>query len=114
MPVKRATLPALTEKQFMAQVVELATVLGWSVYHTFDSRRSAAGWPDLALWRQGTFALVELKRAGGKVSVAQQLTIAGLREAGVCAGVWRPGDWGAITQWMQRPNELPWVWGAFS
>jgi len=33
------------EKEFMASVVELATVLGWRSYHTHDSRRSAPGSP---------------------------------------------------------------------
>ena len=39
-----------TEKGFQAAVVELARLRGWLVYHTYDSRRSAKGFPDLC-WR---------------------------------------------------------------
>ena len=44
----------MTEKQFMAQVVELAKLKGWLVYHTYDSRRSEPGFPDLCMVRKGT------------------------------------------------------------
>ena len=45
--------PAPTEKQFQQSVVEVARTLKWRVYHTHDSRRSAAGFPDLVLTRGG-------------------------------------------------------------
>jgi hypothetical protein len=40
-----------TEKQFMAQVIQLARLRKWLVYHTHDARRSVAGFPDLVLVR---------------------------------------------------------------
>ena len=52
---------AVTEKQFMQQVIELARVLGFKVYHTHDSRRSQSGWPDLAMVKTGRLVLAELK-----------------------------------------------------
>ena len=39
----------VTEKAFQTAVVELAELCGWKVYHTYDSRRSAPGFPDLVL-----------------------------------------------------------------
>ncbi len=39
----------MTEADFQGQVVELAQLHRWHVYHTFDSRRSHAGFPDLLL-----------------------------------------------------------------
>ncbi len=38
----------LSEADFMDQVIDLAHLYGWMVYHTYDSRRSAPGYPDLA------------------------------------------------------------------
>jgi hypothetical protein len=35
----------LSEKQFIRQVIDLARLQGFLVYHTFDSRRSAVGFP---------------------------------------------------------------------
>jgi hypothetical protein len=56
----------------LSQVKELATTCGWKrAYHTFDSRRSASGFPDLVLVRDRVVFL-ELKREAGKVSPAQR------------------------------------------
>jgi hypothetical protein len=41
----------ITEKQFTGQVVQLARMLGWRVYHPWLSVHSAAGFPDLVLCR---------------------------------------------------------------
>jgi hypothetical protein len=35
----------MTERTWQDQVVEAATLFGWAVYHTYDSRRSAPGFP---------------------------------------------------------------------
>jgi hypothetical protein len=51
----------ISEAQFQAQVVELAEWLGWRTYHTFDSRRSNPGFPDLTLVRDGRLVMAELK-----------------------------------------------------
>ena len=41
----------MTEREWQAQVVSAAQALGWTTYHTHDSRRSNKGWPDLVLVR---------------------------------------------------------------
>ena len=43
----------LTEAQLQEMVVARSKALGWLVYHTYDSRRSASGFPDLVLARDG-------------------------------------------------------------
>ena len=48
-------------------VVDLARTLGWRVYHTYDSRRSQPGFPDLVLVRERILFL-ELKSETGKLS----------------------------------------------
>ena len=39
----------MLEREWQAQVVSAAQALGWTTYHTHDSRRSDKGWPDLVL-----------------------------------------------------------------
>jgi hypothetical protein len=51
----------MTEKQLQGAVVELAKRLGYLVYHTFDSRRSNPGWPDLVLCKPPRLIFAELK-----------------------------------------------------
>lgn len=43
---------ATSEKRFQARVEGLAKFYGWTIYHTFDSRRSAKGMLDLAMYRE--------------------------------------------------------------
>lgn len=81
----------ISEAAWQADVVEAARNLGWTYFHVTDSRRSPSGWPDLALVRE-RLVMVELKRADGKTSVAQDRWLALLAKAGVEVYVWRPQD----------------------
>ena len=95
-------LVRLTEKEFLAQVVELAEVLGFRSYHTFDSRRSAAGFPDLVLVRPPRVIFAELKRQNGRVTIPQHLWFHDLDECpGVEVYIWKPSDWNEIVEVMR-------------
>lgn len=85
----------MREREWQAQVVDAARLLGWRVYHTHDSRRSEPGWPDLALVRD-RLVMAELKTDTGRVSQAQSDWLAALRDAGVETYLWRPSDWDAV------------------
>jgi hypothetical protein len=88
---------AVTEREWQAKVVDLARWRGWMVFHPFDSRRSAAGWPDLALCRNGRLVLAELKTATGRVSPDQRRWLAALSAVpGVETYLWRPSDWPTV------------------
>ncbi|WP_293849290.1 VRR-NUC domain-containing protein [uncultured Brevibacterium sp.] len=82
---------SMSEKQLQEHVVALARRLGWLVYHTFDSRKSEAGFPDLVLVRDRT-VFRELKSSSGSLSPAQQAWVSRLERSGVDVGVWRPVD----------------------
>lgn len=85
---------SMSEKDLQAAVIGAARVLGWRHYHTFDSRRSEPGFPDLVLVHPEHGVLfVELKAATGKVTTHQELWLASLRAAGARAVVWRPHHW---------------------
>ena len=93
--------PSIPEADFLAYVTELATLCGWLVYHTYDSRRSQAGFPDLVLAPADKLIFAELKTAKGKVREAQ---VAWLDTLGALAAtqsdvevyLWRPKDWAGI------------------
>ena len=84
----------LTEAQFQQQVLDIAKTLGWKTYHTYDSRRSEAGFPDIVAVsaRQGRTIYVELKTQTGRMSLAQKDWLRTLATAGNEVAVWRPAD----------------------
>lgn len=86
------TAAGLTEKRFLQQVYDLARLVGWRAYHTWWSRHSAPGFPDLVLLRGSRGIAAELK-VRGRVTPEQQAWLDAFRAAGFEAYVWRPEDW---------------------
>lgn len=87
------------EASFQRQIMELAELCGWAVWHDADSRRNAAGFPDLVLVRGEQLIFAELKTVKGRVSRAQERWLALFGSVpGVQAHVWRPTDWKEIEQ----------------
>lgn len=99
------TVRAETEAGFMATVTDYARLNGWLVYHTHDSRRSTAGFPDLVLVRAGVLIFAELKTAKGRVSFEQEEWLAALRETHSCVFLWRPADWPEIERALARTRQ---------
>ena len=61
------------EARLQAQIIAVARLRGWRhVYHTYDSRRSQAGFPDLILLRDGRGFAIEVKVERGVVRPTQQ------------------------------------------
>lgn len=82
-------LEDVLEKEWQQQVVQLARTLGFRLYHTFDSRRSQPGFPDLIALRERPVAL-ELKREKGDPTDKQREWIRALTKAGVEVYIARP------------------------
>lgn len=104
---------ALSERSFQSQVIDLAKQAGWSVAHWHDSRRQvrpgvhvgdkdAAGFPDLVICRPPELMVVELKAEKGRLSVAQREWLRLLDLCGVETHVYRPSDWPAVNERLQR------------
>ena len=91
----------MTEKQFQAKVLKIAKQTGWTVYHTYDSRRSQPGFPDLVLVRDRVLYR-ELKTNTGKQSEAQKIWERSLLKANADFKVWRPKDIDAIVKELTR------------
>lgn len=99
----------MNERQLQSQVIDLARLHGWKVWHFHDSRRQvapgvlvgdsdAAGFPDLVLVhaQRGRILFRELKSNKGRLTVMQEQTLLDLQAAGMDAAVWRPIDWPTI------------------
>lgn len=81
------------ERRWQKQVVAYAQQRGWRV----DHHRGSAGWPDLALVRDGRLVVAELKADAGRVSPQQREWLTALRAVpGVEVHLWKPSDWPAI------------------
>ncbi|HZC06449.1 MAG TPA: VRR-NUC domain-containing protein [Ktedonobacterales bacterium] len=101
--------PAQGEREaaFQAAVIELAQLTGWLVYHTHDARRSAPGWPDLALCKPPRLLLIELKTTHGRLRPEQLVWLTALAGcAGIEAAVWRPADWPTIERALVSGERL--------
>lgn len=90
-------LNQMREKEFQDMVIGAARTLDPEVliYHTFDSRRSEPGYPDLHVvsTRFGISIFRELKTAKGRLSTHQQKWLKKMNQVGIDAAVWRPEDW---------------------
>jgi hypothetical protein len=94
-----------TEAEFQAAVVQSAKLRGWWAYHTHDSRRSEAGFPDLVLLRgvhgrghrYGRCIVAELKVRGRQATPEQRhvLWLFG-QVPNIEVHHWTPRDWDAI------------------
>jgi hypothetical protein len=105
----RQTLDAaVTERQFLADVIDYARMRKWLVYHTHRSDRSPAGFPDLCMVRNlpndGRIVFAELKTEKGKTTPAQDhwlevlSLVAETSWSSVQVYLWRPSNWDAIVE----------------
>jgi hypothetical protein len=101
---------SMPEKQLQTAIIAQAQRAGWLVYHTFDSRRSEPGYPDLHLVHLGRGLSVfrELKTQTGKLSKQQELWIRALTAAGSDVAVWRPIDFynGTVSALLLPSSEI--------
>lgn len=107
----------VSEAAFMDTILQAAELYGWWTYHTHDSRRSTAGFPDLVLVKPPRVLFLEVKSERGRLSREQAEVLAMLQEcevgnvtttanetrvvvAGVQAALVRPSDWEQIVEWL--------------
>lgn len=90
---------ALTEKQFEAQIKEIAKLFDWRYYHTWRSIHSPAGYPDVCMVRLSRIIYAELKSEKGKVSQKQQEWLDDLLATGkVEVYLWKPSQFEEIVE----------------
>lgn len=92
----------MKEKEFLAQVIASAKSRGWLVYHTYDSRLSEPGFPDLVLVRGDRIIFAELKVGKNKLRPPQKNWLNLLRTAQqVKVFLWRPEHWNHIVKELE-------------
>ncbi len=94
---------AAAEKDFQNLILAEAKKNGWKAYHTYDSRKSQAGFPDLVLVREMVI-FAELKAETGTFSADQLNWLEALEEAGAVVYRWRPKDWPQIFALLTAPR----------
>jgi len=105
---RQLELDLLTEAAFQRRVLEAAHANGWLATH-FRAARTRHGWVtplegdkgffDTVLARKGRLLLKELKTEAGRVRPEQLAWLEAVGETGTYeAGIWRPRDWGSITE----------------
>ena len=78
-------------------MLDLAALMGWRAYFTWNSRHSPPGMLDLILCRPPSVVFAELKTGKRKLTWPQQEWFDLLRQClGVAVYVWRPGDFDEI------------------
>lgn len=93
---------SMSEHEFQAKVVEHAKANGFLVYHTWNSRNSASGFPDLCMVRDGRLIFAELKREDETMSEPQIIWYEALGDAGSEVYLWRPSDWDSIMETLDK------------
>ena len=92
------------EKDFQASVIKVAKTFGWAYYHTYDSRMSVAGWPDLVLCRPPCLIFVELKMEKKYPTKAQRHWGGLLKQCNAEYYLWRPKNWDDVIARLSRPS----------
>src|SRR5262245_47122823 len=106
---KTPCLPdATTEDELLAKVRQLAKMTGWKCYHTRDSRKSEAGFPDVVLTNGDDVLIYELKDNRRKPTADQEQWLQLFQHTGkVEAGLWRPKHWATIVERLTRKRGEP-------
>lgn len=96
-----------SEAEFQSEVRRIALATGFMFYHTWSSRRSDPGYPDISLVhpQRGIIALAELKTQRGNVTDAQWHWLNAIARAGGRAYLWRPADMDGIADWLCGESE---------
>ena len=84
------------EGEFQDAVSAYAESRGWLCYHTFDSRRSVSGFPDLVMLRGHRQVVAELKHGDNRVTPEQDVWLRAFVDAGAQVYEWRDRDWPEI------------------
>jgi VRR-NUC domain-containing protein len=92
----------ISEHAWLERVRRTARLYDWLTYHTFDSRGSEPGFPDLVLARPERVIFAELKVGAGRLTRAQRIWLDTLGRTGH-ARLWRPDDWPDVLAELRPP-----------
>ena len=102
------------EVHLQQRIIETATLAGWLVYHTHDSRRSQPNFPDFIAIRDGVLIVFEFKRGEAEVrrmskterGRGQRAWIAAFQQVNrVAAAIVSPADEGGVMRLLTEPRK---------
>lgn len=104
MSAKAQLLAHKSETGFMLEIVREAKAHDWLTYHTFDSRRSDPGFPDLTMIRGFDLLALEVKTETGTTSDEQEVWLDAFgRVREVTSATVRPHQWDALVRRLRAP-----------
>lgn len=95
----------MTERELQQAVNEALRWSGWMLYHTHDSRRSQAGFPDIVAVKGARTIWAELKTEKGKLRQEQREWLDALVEAQPEVYLVRPAGLDAFIALLGDPVE---------
>ena len=111
---RAAAVPVDLEEGLQNRLIDAARLTGWLHYHTYDSRRSPIGFPDLVMVRDGKLLAIECKRDLAEVAAmprtergcAQLIWIGAMAQVpGVRAAVVSPENEDMALAWITARRE---------
>ena len=95
----------ITEKQWQQTVIDLARRLGYEfIYHTWNSRHSPAGFPDLVILKD-RMIVAELKREDGHLTPEQYFWLLAFIEVTPHVFLWKPSDFDSVVEILTKANK---------
>ena len=95
------------ERMWQSHVERSFATQGWLVYHTWNSQRSEAGFPDLVMVLPGVATIfAELKIETGKLTFDQEKWLLALAWSNEMVYLWRPSDASEIRDVIQDCHAL--------
>ena len=113
--------PTITEDDFLATIIDLATLCGWLIFHDYDSRRNPAGFPDLVLvnpHKSPGIIFAELKTNRGRIKLKQgdwldrlaavidKIYPPPMPRENIGVYLWRPQHWNQIEEILMGESKL--------
>lgn len=95
----------MNEAALQQLLTDAAELNGWLVFHDNDSRRNAAGFPDLVLVKPPRVLFLELKSEIGRVRPEQHVWMEALmRSDTIASAIVRPEHADHIIKYLQDPE----------
>ena len=95
----------MNEAALQQLLTDAAELNGWLVFHDNDSRRNAAGFPDLVLVKPPRVLFLELKSEIGRVRPEQHVWMDALmRSDTIGSAIVRPEHADQIIKYLQDPE----------
>ena len=107
-------MPVDPEKALQSRLQQAATLAKWLHYHVYDSRRSAIGFPDLVMVRDGQMLVIECKRDLAEVAAMPRTERGRAQLAWIAACSAVPGCRAAVVSPENEDVALAWITAARS